>query len=178
MPGPLPDPNRQRRNKPAIPTTNLPAGGRKGTTPKPPVGYDFGRRAAAWWKWAWKTPQAAAWSAGDLYVIARRAQLEDEMDALLRVDSGLDLAELLEVEPKEQLDDLKRLIATLKALAGGSIAVKKEARELDDRLGLTPKGFAALRFKIVDGDEQADASTVRQLRPVPSGEDPRKLLSG
>jgi hypothetical protein len=178
MPGPLPDPNRQRRNKPAIPTTSLPSRGRRGPVPKPPAGYDFGRRGAAWWKWAWKTPQAAAWSAGDLYVVARRAMLEDEMDVLARVDSSMDLAELLEVEPKEQLDDLKRIVCTLKALAGGSISVKKEARELDDRLGLTPKGFAALRFKIVDEDTEVDPGKVRQLRPVAPGEDPRKLLSG
>jgi hypothetical protein len=27
--------------------------------------------------WAWSTPSAAGWSAGDLYAVARRARLED-----------------------------------------------------------------------------------------------------
>ncbi|MGD9754564.1 MAG: hypothetical protein AB7W59_26535 [Acidimicrobiia bacterium] len=70
--------------------------------------------ARAWWAWAWSTPQAAAWSVGDVVALARRARLED-------------------------------------VLAGdpSNMAVSREARELDDRFGLTPKGMAALRWKIV-----------------------------
>jgi hypothetical protein len=35
--GPLPDPNAIRRNKPTIPTTDLPADGRQGPAPEPPA---------------------------------------------------------------------------------------------------------------------------------------------
>ena len=179
MPGPLPDPNAQRRNKPTIPTTALPAKGRPGPVPKAPNGYEFGPRASAWWQWAWKTPQAASWSAGDLYVVARRALLEDDIAVLEAIDSSVDLDELLEGSPLQAHSTLKAIIATLKSLAGGSLAVKKEAREIDDRLGLTPKGRLALRLQIVD-DEDEEKGRVRKLRPVPTpaSEDPRKLLSG
>jgi hypothetical protein len=98
MPGPLPKTNARRRNAPTIPTTDLPAAGWKGPMPAVPAGYELGESGSAWWAWAWRTPQAAAWSPGDLY---------------------------------------------------GELQVAREARELDDRLGLTPKGLAALRWKIV-----------------------------
>lgn len=118
--GPLPDPNRRRTNAPTIPTTNLPASGRKGRLPKSPL--ELGDAGAAWWRWAWRLPQACGWSVGDLYAIARRAHLEDV---------------LAEAEP------------------GARLGTAREMRELDDRFGLTPKGMAALRWKIVADSEPA-----------------------
>ena len=59
--GPAPKPNARRRNAPTIPTTELPAAGVKGRAPKPPKGYEFGPAGKAWWGWAWRQPQAAAW---------------------------------------------------------------------------------------------------------------------
>jgi len=91
-----------------LPTTQLPAAGR--TDPPPPCPYQLGAAGAAWWSWAWRTSQAAGWSDGDAYFVARRGRLEDE----------------------EQTQPVVR-----------------EMREMDDRLGLTPKGLAALRWKIV-----------------------------
>lgn len=126
MPGPLPTPNPRRRNAPTIPTTSLPAGGRQGDPPESPLPLEA--RGLAWWDWAWSTPQAAAWDAGALYVIARRASLED--------DGGL--------APASRL---------------------REMRELDDRLGLTPKGMAALRWRIVD-DGTPDAKPAAAKRPA------------
>lgn len=79
MPGPLPTDNPRRRNAPTIPTTQLPASGRKGPVPKPPKWLHLGDAATAWWRWAWKTPTAAAWSAGMEPFVARRAMLEDEL---------------------------------------------------------------------------------------------------
>jgi hypothetical protein len=125
MPGPLPSPNARRRNAPTIPTTDLPAEGRKGRAPACP--YKLGKAGAAWWRWAWKLPQACGWSPGDLYVVARRARLEDD----------------------------EQTSATL-----------REARELDDRLGLTPKGMGALRWRIVEkpaADAPVPAATVSDL---------------
>lgn len=48
--------------------------------------------------------------------------------------------------------------------------VLKEARELDDRLGLSPKGLAALRWSIVDEEPAAPASS------GPAGGDRRARL--
>lgn len=112
MPGPLPNPNRRRRNAPTIPTTVLPAEGREGPAPKIPPFVRLGKTGRAWWRWAWATPQAAAWAAGHEGVVARRAMLED-----MAAD-----------EP--------------------SMTLLREMRELDDRLGLTPKAMAALRWTI------------------------------
>lgn len=128
MPGPLPKPDARRRNQPTIPTTALPASGRQGEPPQPP--YDLGAAGAAWWLWAWSTPQSCAWNTGDLYVTGRRAVLED------LVAAG---GPLKEVSP-----------------------LIREMRELDDRLGLTPKGLAQLRWKIVD--EQAEAAEQAKAR--------------
>lgn len=122
MPGPLPTGDAVRRNAPTIPTTNLPAAGRPGPVPDPPVSYELGAVASDWWGWAWRTPQACAWDDGALFMVARRAKLEGDLHAM---------------EP------------------GEGLAVMREMRELDDRLGLTPKGMAALRWKIVADDAKA-----------------------
>ena len=166
--GPLPTKNPRRRNAPTVPTTNLPARGRTAAVPKPPAGVELGRAARAWWAWAWKTPQAAAWSAGDAYALARRARLEDDLEALELTDD-FDLGELLMLD--EDTDATRRLeevIRKLKALAGGKMSVLREARELDDRFGLTARATAQLRWTIVPEveDEVAKARTGRASRTV------------
>ena len=122
--GPLPKPDgeRQRTNAPTIPTTNLPAGGFKGPIPDCPV--PLGTAGERWWSWAWRTPQAAAWSPGDLYVIGRRALIEDEF------------------------------------AAGGDLrGLSQAAAQLEDRLGLSPKAMAQMRWRIVEEVAQATAPT-------------------
>ena len=152
MPGPLPNPQRRRRNPPAVPTTTLPASGRKGRPPNLPVGYALAKAGREWWKWAWGTPQAAAWDAGARYVVARRASLEDDLAVLDKFDP-FELADLLGVEESERTRELGFIIGRLKALAGDRVKVMKEMRELDSRLGLTPEALAKLRWTI-----QADAA--------------------
>lgn len=125
MPGPLPDPNHRHRNVSVIPTRSLPADGRSAPAPDSP--YDLGTAGARWWKWAWATPQANGWDAGSLYVIGRRALLED------------DLSE-------------SRVPALL-----------REARELEDRLGLTPKGLAALRWTIIAPTAPVETSATDEV---------------
>lgn len=153
--GPLPDPNRRRRNAPTIPTTALPASGRKGPAPRLPRGVQLGEAGAAWWRWAWRTPHAAAWSVGDVHTVARRAALEDALAALDDGVGRFDLAELLGLdEDDERVRLLAQLVGELRKLATGRLAVEREMRELDDRLGLSPKAFAALRWRIVDDSPQ------------------------
>jgi hypothetical protein len=172
--GPLPNEKKSRRNKDTIPTTQLPASGRKGRPPAAPKAYKFGNAAKEWWKWAWGLPQAMAWDKGALYVLARRAQLEDEVAAL---DESDDLIErihdsflrILETDDPldlpERLTYLGLLMAKLKGLAGGRVTLLKEMRELDKVLGLTPKAMAELRWKIVDDGE---AKTSEGSKPKPS----------
>lgn len=167
MSGPLPTGTARRRNAPSIPTTKLPAEGRKGRAPTPP--YQLGDAGASWWRWAWALPQAAAWSKGDLYALARRASLEDDMAALADV-KGLDFDDL-----GERADEVGATVRRVAALATGRLQLCKEARELDDRFGLTAKGLAALRWTIVasekGGDERgergrAQPERTRRLRAV------------
>jgi hypothetical protein len=148
--GPLPDPNARRRNAPTIPSTSLPAGGFDGDIPDPPESYTLLGPGAAWWTWVWRTPQAAAFDAGSLYALARRASLEDDLFLLEQADE-FDLSDLLNIgEEREALMRLEFFIRKLKALAGGKMAILKEARELDKRFGLDPKAIAENRWQIVD----------------------------
>lgn len=151
--GPLPSPDAIRRNAPTIPTTALPASGRKGVAPAPPFGLDLGAEGSAWWSWAWSTPQAAGWSTGDEYLIARRASLEDDLASLAAVE-GLDCGSLDGAD-----DELRKLVQRIAALATGRLQIMREMREIDDRLGLTPKGLAALRWKIVDDSSTPTTGT-------------------
>lgn len=144
MPGPLPNPQRRRTNAPTIPTTNLPAGGRHAPAPKVPRWVKLGKSGRAWWAWAWRTPQAAAWAAGHEVFVARRASLEDDLSALEDI-RGLDFDVLLGASASEA----RQAVARVAALATSRLSVLKEMRELDDRLGLSPKGMAALRWQVV-----------------------------
>jgi hypothetical protein len=180
MPGPLPNPQKRRRNAPTVPTTVLPATGRKGRPPKHPTAYNLQKAGREWWKWAWSTPQATAWDRGALYVIARRAQLEDEVATLEEPDDLIErihnsVIRIIESEDPldvpERLTYLGLLVAKLKSLAGGKMAILKEMRELDKVLGLTPKGLADLRWSIQDvteEEEKGPAAPVRRLRAVDS----------
>lgn len=145
MPGPLPDENRRRRNAPTIPVTKLPVGGRSTPAPRVPSFIRLGKSGRAWWKWAWSTPQACAWAPGHESMIGRRAALEDALAAISEVHS-LDALDLLGTTDAAEF---RNLINQLASLATGRLAVYREMRELDDRLGLTPKGMAALRWTIV-----------------------------
>lgn len=148
MPGPVPNAQRRRNNQPTLPTRPLPAAGRKGAPPRPPKWVELGVAGTAWWKWAWKTPQATAWDIGVRPVIARRASLEDDLAAVGEMDS-LDLADLVDAESERKF---KTLIRRLAALVGGRLAILKEMRELDDRLGLTPKAMGQMRWSIEEED--------------------------
>lgn len=166
--GPLPTGTAVRRNKPTIPTTQLPVTGREGDAPDPPALYELGEKAWDWWRWAWSTPQACGWDDGALFVAARRAMLEDDLHALEHID--IDLAFLVGEEPNEAMRNLQFLIGKLKSLAGGKASVLREMRELDGKLGLTPKGLADLRWKIV-GDDEAKGQ-----RPASNGSGRRGRL--
>lgn len=154
--GPLPSPTKRRRNAPAIPTTNLPAGGRKGPIPRVPKWVSLGPSGSAWWRWAWRTPQAAGWTPeGHLATVANRATLEDDLAALASVES-LDEWEVLATE---DMREVKAVIGRLASLVTGRLAILKEMRELDKVLGLTPKGMADLRWTIVAETEAPQVAT-------------------
>lgn len=157
--GPLPKPEQTRRrtNAPVIPTTSLPVSGRPGRAPALPPGATLGKVGKAYWAWAWKTPQAMAWSPGHEPVVARRASLEDDLAALNNV-RGLNLEE--HMDDPDLAERVQGMIKRLAALSSGRLQLVKEMRELDDRLGLTPKSMAQLRWTITadPGDESSEGS--------------------
>lgn len=163
MPGPLPQKTRRRTNEPTIPTTNLPLSGRQGPAPSVPTWMELGKSGSAWWRWAWSTPQAAAWgtNVGQESMVARRASLEDDLTALAKVN-GIDVSEMGE---DANLREMRAVIANLASLATGKLQILREMRELDDRLGLTPKGMAALRWVVV---QDTPAETPKQ-EDLPAG---------
>jgi hypothetical protein len=161
MPGPLPQDDKRRRNAPTIPTTALPVSGFAGVIPDAPDGYNLGTQGRDWWAWAWRTPQAAGWSDGDLYTLARRASIEDDIKAIDMADISVDL-ELLSDEAG--VVELQAQFKRIKGLVSGRLSILKEARDLDDRLGLTPKGLAALRWKIV-ADKSDDVGASGHPKP-------------
>lgn len=164
MPGPLPNEKARRRNAPTIPTTDLPASGRKGPAPKAPAAYPLKTAGKAWWKWAWSLPQACAWDDGSLYVAARRASLEDDLAALDHFDE-FELGDLLGLDDEHKmLRELGSIIGRLKGMATGRTAVMKEMRELDNKLGLNPEALAKLRWKIVDDGETKAKAPRRATR--------------
>lgn len=162
MPGPLPDKNRLRRNAPTIPTTTLSASGPSTPPPEIPKWVTLQKAGSKWWKWAWKTPQACGWgtNVGFESLVSRRAMLEDDLYALEQANTDVvDMSELLDL--LEQGESIRWMFQRLVAMTSGRLAVMKEMRELDDRLGLTPKGLAALRWVIVDdtsGEAEAEAA--------------------
>lgn len=159
MPGPLPDPNARRRNAPTIAVTELDPDGPKQDTPPVPDYVDLDDAGLAWWEWAWHTPQASAWDEGSLYTVCRRAQLEDDMVALATVDDAFDIADLLEIEHTHMTQRISSIFKRMKALASNKVAVAKEARELDNRLGLNPKAMADLRWRIKAPEKKPEGSS-------------------
>lgn len=163
--GPLPKPNSRRRNKPTIEQAELTP--REGPAPEIPEAYPLGLAGLAFWAWAWALPQASKWDDGSLYFVARRAALEDDLQALDEADrlsDALDdmVAELVaEDDPmqfKTRLLQLTLTMKKLKALAGGRVGVMKEMRELDNRLGLNPKALGDLRWVISENPTGAASS--------------------
>lgn len=181
MPGPLPDPHARRRNKPTIPSVDLPAGGYRGHTPKPPTWVTLGEAGLAWWKWAWRTPQAARWAGGGFEVLlARRASLEDDLAALDRI-SSLDFKDLVDSLDEDDRTDqeLKRILLRLASLVTNRLAVAQKMLDIEDRVGLTPKGFENLRWRIVAPKaDDVPESTPRKHEKVSRLDDRRQRLTG
>jgi hypothetical protein len=94
-------------------------------------------------------------------MVARRAALEDDLSALSEIH-GLDVDQLGEDASARHI---RAVVANIASLVTGKLQLLREMRELDDRLGLTPKGMAALRWVVVD---DTPAETPKQ-KDLPAG---------
>jgi hypothetical protein len=173
MPGPLPNPEKRRRNAPTIDTSELPVDGRKGRAPACPL--ELGGAGARWWAWAWRLPQATRWDDGSLYFVARRAVLEDHVAALSFGDS-LDLGDLFDEGNREAQKRVEWALNQLRRNAAGETTLMKEMRELDNRLGLNPKAMAELRWSVAKASEKKRA--LASVAPLPIKDPTRADAAG
>lgn len=178
MSGPLAKPRDRvrRRNPPKIPTRSLPAAGFAGPYPRFPRGArPLGTAGKAWWHWAWRTPEAAAWDPGTERAVARRASLEDDDAALLAIE-GLDVSVALDLlgddEAAKAVRELEWVARRLASLVGGRLAIATKMLDLDRQLGLTTRSFHDLHFEIV-GEREEPVAAQREAGDQPSG--PRRL---
>jgi hypothetical protein len=103
----------------------------------------LGEAGLGWWKWAWRTPQSTMWDESSAPLVARRAQLEDELLVARRDKDGNPLP------------------------PPGSLL--KAVLDLDDRLGLSPKALLQLRWRIEDIDAGEQGSDGGDLIVLPGG---------
>jgi hypothetical protein len=133
MPGPAPDPNALRRDRPADKDgwTSLPSEGRHKPAPAWPLAapsspedeFDQADRELEVWKRVWKSAQAVAWE-----------------------HNGSELEVALYVRHLVQAER-------------GDMKAAAEARQWSDRLGLNPTAMLRLRWKIAADEVAAKRST-------------------
>lgn len=125
--GPAPKPAAQRRrsNAPAAGEwVDLPRAGRKGPPPAWPLPGYVTDAERELWAWAWSTPQATMWEG---------LALEPFVARWAMLTAGV------------RGDDVK---------ASGLQAMLPELRQIEDRLGLNPKGLQDRRWRLAADDGQ------------------------
>lgn len=127
-PAPKPADQRRRRNSPmGGEWVELPREGRSGAAPKWMLPGKPSAEVARLWRWAWATPQATMWEGLALEPFVARW-------CVLTVDiHGGDLG------------------------ATALMASLPELRQIEDRLGLNPKGLQDRRWRLAGEVERQDA---------------------
>ncbi|MET8982128.1 hypothetical protein ABZX85_41750 [Streptomyces sp. NPDC004539] len=193
--GPAPKPNARRRNA-TVAMVELPAAGRGGEPPAWPLLGDIalqtqrdaaqrtadelelsladpdltGRRRATVQRKADATREAAAILTGQL---TSQEQVEAELWKQLWA-----LPQAVEWERAGWLREVAQYVRWKARAEQGDLDASKEARQLGDRLGLTPLAMLRLRWKVVSADEDERTARPRR-RPVSGGrrpDDPRAAL--
>jgi hypothetical protein len=143
VPGPAPKPASERRRRNAAPgTVRLPAEGRNGEPPAWPLRFMEDAEQAE--------REAGVWA--ELWATPQAVAWE-------RLGAGT-------------VRTVARYVRLLAVAELGSVPYAAEARQLEDRLGLTPMSMLRLRWEIVP-DEMAEQ---RDARPVGRSATPRQRL--
>ena len=142
---PKPPAQRRRRNKPE-PQTKVE---RKTAYPDPPKNLTPAGRA--WWRRVWKSPVAGGWTDADRPVVERLAKIVSALsiDRDIHTSARRQLVTLSENTGVE----LDALEAVLRQFAGLAPTLMSEARQLEDRLGLTPLSRRRLGWDIDEPDQ-------------------------
>lgn len=190
MPGPPPKhPSQRVRRNSAPGLTPLPAAGRPGAPPEWPLGEDIVTRA--------KVEAAEAKVEALESRMAEGASVESSL-ARARERAAI-LSKVVEIQRDRELALWRELWATPQAVQwerlrwtrevaayarwkvlaeSGDLNAAKEARQLADRLGLTPLALLRLRWEIVDMSEPALVSSPAEPGTVTPINSRRTRLSG
>ena|SRR5215472_5717424 len=123
----------------------LPSRGRSGKQPAWPLEHHTKREMVLWGR-LWKIPQAVMWERmGWNDVVARYCRVLAE-------------AEIPAVEDEDK--DWRTAAARGRVV----VAARAEARQLEDRLGLSPLSMLRLRWVITDEETQEDVAPVVDVR--------------
>lgn len=124
------------------PSRSVPAR-RHGVEPKPPPPHVWAKKSkpAQLWSWLWSQPLANAWLDSDGSAVARYVELMTT-DGALSLGAGQSMSVPLRTSSQH--------------LA--------EIRNLEDRLGLTPKSLAQLGIQFVDDEVTDESDEVSQRR--------------
>lgn len=193
--GPAPKPNARRRNA-TVATVELPAAGREGATPPWPLLADIvlstqretAQRAADELELSLAEPTLTG---RRRTTVQRKADAAREAAAILTAQLGAQ--ESVEAELWEQLWALPQAVEWERAgwtrevaqyvrwkarAEQGDLDSSREARQLADRLGLSPLALLRLRWK-VSVDDSEDRGSRPRRRPAAGGrrpDDPRATL--
>lgn len=193
--GPAPKPNARRRNA-TVATVELPAAGREGATPPWPLLADIvlstqrdtAQRAADELELSLAEPTLTG---RQRTTVQRKADAAREAAAILTAQLGAQ--ERVEAELWEQLWALPQAVEWERAswtrevaqyvrwkarAEQGDLDSSREARQMADRLGLSPLAMLRLRWKVSADDDEKRSSRPRR-RAATSGrrpDDPRATL--
>ena len=182
--GPAPKPNARRRNA-TVAMTKLPAGGRRGSPPKWPLlddvvtaaKRDMAQRQADELELALLEPdlQGRARSAAQRKLDAAQTTatvLDKQLEAQARVEGELwaELWATPQAVAWERLGwtrEVAQYVRWKVKAELGDLDASKEARQLGDRLGLTPLAMLRLRWEVTV-DEVGEQRQERSARPARS----------
>jgi hypothetical protein len=181
-PAPKPDGARRRRNA-TVPMTKLPREGRKGRIPPYPLGPDIHTQAKLTVAERQLADLQERQGAGEDVDQARLTRLMEHVEVnreVVKLQAELELGvwkELWRTPASEAWQRLKwnheigLYVRWLVLGEQGDINAAKEARQLGDRLGLSPLAMLRLRWEIPDDEVGArrssrTATPVRKLRAV------------
>lgn len=158
--GPAPNPNRRRRNA-TVPMVPLPATGRSGCAPPWPLGADIVTRAKL--QVAEDKVEELGWKLAEGKPV--QSQLTRAKERVAELQAVVDIQYERELELWRELWRLPQAVAWERLLwlrevaqyvrwkvlgESGDLDAAKEARQLADRLGLSPLALLRLRWEIVD----------------------------
>ena len=183
-PAPKPDGARRRRNA-TVAMTRLPAGGRKGRIPPYPLGPDLHTQAKLTVARRRLDAMEELLADGrdvDQAQLTRLMERVEVLTEVVKLQAGLELSLWKQVwrtpasqawERLKWTHEIALYIRWLVLGEQGDIAAAKEARQVSDRLGLSPLAMLRLRWEIPDDEvgerragRAADAPPQRRLRAV------------